>query len=134
MGWKIYWAISLLLFAIGAFGQLSHPLTQPPIAWVILPISALAQVGLFAFAFQRTLQPGWLWRGLWRPYIAVVGVNAWDMFAAAEAATHKLASVNGVALGISLVIVAAVLLALCAPVAYALWAYDQRVAHEPRLT
>jgi len=122
MGWKIYWAIWSLMFAFGAFGTLAHPTTQPLMAWVNLPMDALALTGVFGFAFQKTLLRPWVWQGLWRTYIVMFGLNFWQMYDRAAAKP-----INGLAMTLAGV----VMLALYAPTAWALWRYEQRIAQEP---
>ena len=125
MGWKIYWAIWSLLFAIDAFGTVTHPTTRPLMAWVNLPLDTLALIGLFGFAFQKTLLRPWIWRGLWRTYIVLFTVNVGQMYHTTAAKPEPINSV-AMALAVALMIV------ISGPMAYALWRYDQLVTGQQR--
>lgn len=121
MGWKIYWAIWSLMFAFGAYGTLAHPTTQPLMAWINLPMDALALTGVFGFAFHKTLLRPWVWQGLWRTYIVMFSLNFWQMYDRVPRPINVPAIVGA----------AVVMLLLYAPMAWALRLYEQRIAQEP---
>jgi hypothetical protein len=77
VGWKIYWVVSAIFFALGVW---SVPSQHPTLlGWLSLPVDALALLGLFAYAFERQILTPRFWQVLLWAYAAVSGAANWEM-------------------------------------------------------
>ena len=79
-GWKVFAALSIALFAGGAFTGRDKPVAYPWVDWVGLPIEFIALIGLVAYAFMLPAGRTHFWRNFALAYPVWVLISIGVMF------------------------------------------------------